>query len=320
MRAADLAPLRAFDPEWVDRLAAFEPPPEGLLLPSLDEAPALLDRLGVLPQDAAALLEHWPSAGWPPHFTWALAHVYALVHADLGGYVWLSPGPVLPEQLGPAANLLYWYAYLALTAPARGYHLEHRIPDEVSWTTLAELGRDIEDDRELGGFDRHATVGWLTLHVRGGIYELGRLQFQRHSAPPNIRAASGSDWALSVHIPPLGPLTPEACDASLDRARELFARCFPEEPYGAAFCDSWLLDPQLAEYLPEDSNIVRFQRRFTLTDDTSQGRADVLRFVFRVPRDTPIETLPRRTKLERALAEHLEAGREWHVRRGWFAL
>jgi hypothetical protein len=43
-----------------------------------------------------------------------------------------------------------------------------------------------------------------------------------------------------------------------DLAREFFGHHFPDEPVSHFVCHSWLLDPQLVEYLPERSNIVRF--------------------------------------------------------------
>jgi hypothetical protein len=84
-------------------------------------------------------------------------------------------------------------------------------------------------------------------------------------------------------------------------------------------CTSWLLDEQLADYLPADSNIMRFQRRFTLTDDAVVDDHEPLRFIFRrVPAD--LGKLPRDTTLQRALVDHLERGKHWRIRTGWFPL
>jgi hypothetical protein len=35
---------------------------------------------------------------------------------------------------------------------------------------------------------------------------------------------------------------------------------------------------------------------------------------------TPLHQLPRRTVLQRAIADHLKAGRHWHWRRGRFPI
>jgi hypothetical protein len=119
-----------------------------------------------------------------------------------------------------------------------------------------------------------------------------------------------------VHIPDAGPLAPAACDESFAWAREFFPRHFPSEAHRVARCRSWLLDPQLAEYLDPHSNIVRFQRRFELSEDVRDGSDDILWFVFRRRGDVDLEALPQRTTLERAVVTHLRAGRSWHERSG----
>jgi GNAT domain-containint protein/N-acyltransferase family protein len=306
--AARLA-LPAEADAWVRELDGGTPPEPRL--PPRSDAPALLDRLAVRPDDAAEILAGWPSGAWPAELRWLLGKVVAAVRADLGGAGWLVPGPSLPRDRGPAWRHFYVYAYLALLDDVRGYHALHGVPDDVSWTTLADLGRNLAVDRRMGGDGWPIMLQWLTLHVRGAIYELGRLQFHR-------RETAGST-ALSLHIPRSGPLTPEACDASFARAREFFPRHFPDEPYHEITCTSWLLDPALADYLPADSNIVRFQRRFELRPGGTDGVLDFVYFVFGT-RSTPLEELTPRTALQRAGLAHLRAGGRWHNRTGRIAL
>ena len=294
--------------ERVHRLAGDRP---SAPLPALSDAPAILDRLAVPPDDVGEIMAGWPGPSWTPELTWLLDRSIALVRADLGGHDWLAPGPELPRDRGPAWRHLYVYGYLALLDVVRGYHRDHGIPDDVSWTSLADLGRNLAVDRRMRGEGWPVMQAWLTLHARGAVYELGRLQYERGGT------------TLGLHIPESGPMTPEAIGASLDEARAFFPRHFPAEPYSAFSCGSWLLDPQLLEYLPADSNIARFQQRFTLEPYEPQGDPDadveVLRFTFRTL-TTPLTRLPRRTALQRAIIDHLEAGRHWHWRRGHFPI
>jgi hypothetical protein len=114
-------------------------------------------------------------------------------------------------------------------------------------------------------------------------------------------------------------MTPAACDASFTHAKEFFARHFPEEDYHIAVCRSWLLDDQLADYLPADGNIVQFQRRFRPAYRPHDDDEDILRFVF--GRITPgLDGLPQRTALERAVVGHLKAGNHWSGGAGWLEL
>ncbi|KAB1946088.1 hypothetical protein F8271_07770 [Micromonospora sp. ALFpr18c] len=297
------------DVDRVHRLAGGRP---SAPLPARADAPAILDRLGVPPDDAVEIMDGWPdpdSPLWTPELRWLLDRSIALVRADLGGHEWLPPGPELPRERGLASRHLYVYAYLALVDVARAYHRDHGIADAVSWLSLADLGRNLAIDRRMRGEGWPVMQSWLTLHVRGSVYELGRLQHHR-----------GGE-TLALHVPDAGPLTPDAVDASLDEARAFFPRHFPDEHYEAFSCGSWLLDPQLREYLPAESNIVRFQRRFELTPYEEQEGPDadveVLRFVFRTL-STPLDELPRRTALQRAVVDHLRAGRHWQWRHGRF--
>ncbi len=265
-----------------------------LPLPARDDAPYLLARLGVEDVDRKEIVAAWPSR------TEEHEAAYRLLVDGIGETAIPDGWPAAP----PGRPWFHVYVFLAALDDVRAFHAARGIPDDVSWATLRDLGRHLAIHRPAhgrGGFDEH---WWLTLHFRGSLYELGRLQFDRMASE------------LGVHIPDSGPLDPAACDASFAAARAFFPRHFPEERYAVARCRSWLLDPQLAEYLDADSNIVRFQRRFRIDDDVRDGDEDVVWFVFRRRPVPPLDELPQRTTLERAIVAHLRAGRQWHVRTG----
>ncbi|MCX4822331.1 acyltransferase domain-containing protein [Streptomyces sp. NBC_01142] len=221
------------------------------------------------------------------------------------------------------------YVFVAALPYVRAYHRERSVPDDVSRRTLADLGRNMAVHRRRRGTGGLLIPGWIGLHFRGEIYQLGRLQFERARLGSRmgeaVRAAGlplgPEDPCLNLHIPDfLGSLAPAACERSLARAREFFARHFPEERYRVATCHSWLLDPQVAAYLPKDSNIVRFQNRFRTAYEERQVRdGGPVGFVFGDP-ELPAEGLPRRTTLERAIGDHLRAGRHWYGGHGWFEI
>ncbi|WP_240670751.1 hypothetical protein [Actinoplanes solisilvae] len=139
------------------------------------------------------------------------------------------------------------------------------------------------------------------------------------AARPVDRAAAGRSRGFRLVVAGARAAARARAGLALDRARAFFPRHFPGERYTAFSCGSWLLDPQLLEYLPDDSNIARFQRRFELEPyEPPEGLdpdVEVLRFAFR-SLSTPLDRLPRRTVLQRAIADHLRAGRHWQWRRG----
>ena len=294
----------------------------GFRLPDRSYLPAIFERLAIAEQDQQEILAAWPSREMNSETWTCLERAYEALVKDLGGFAPLElPGPPAMIESTPLGRYFFVYVYLAALADARRFHKERGVPDDISWATLADLGRNLGRDRLLLGDGGLRTSGWLTLHFRGSIYQLGRLQFNR------MRTRAGhvgdtfrdGDAALGIHIPESGPLTPDACDDSFRRAQPFFARHFPEAPTGVGICTSWLLDPQLAEYLDPKTNVMRFQRRFALVGDGQDGDADVLRFVFH--RIAPnIDELPQRTSLERAIVAHLRAGKHWRSRTGWLTL
>lgn len=291
----------------------------GFRLPDRTYLPAIFERLAIHERDREEILAGWPSPATDAEIWRSLERAYQALVNDMGGFAPLElPAPF---DASPTGRYFFVYVYLAALADVRRFHAQRGIADDISWATLSDLGRNLERDRLLFGEGGLRTSGWLTLHFRGSIYELGRLQFNRM----NVRAAyvAGTfregEPALGIHIPESGALTPEACDDSLTRAGPFFARHFPETPTHLGICTSWLLDPQLADHLPPDSNIVRFQRRFELVGEGYDGDADVLRFVFH--RIAPeIDDLPQRTTIERAIVTHLRAGKHWRNRTGWLRL
>jgi hypothetical protein len=297
-------------------------------LPAADHLAPVLLGLAVPHEDINDLVALCPTRDRTPDLWWLLERcTRSLVH-DIGAVDGPPSFPALPAAMGPLHRYFYVYVLLAVLPRVRALHRERGIPDETSRLTLANLGRSIAIHRQRHGVGGLDLDFWLARHFRGVIYQLGRLQFERARLRPRTgEAVAAAGWpygpgspALEVHVPEFfGPLSPLACDEAFARARDFFGRHFPEEAYDLAVCHSWLLDEQLGEYLPEDANIMRFQRRFRLAYQYDPHDEDIQRFVFgRVADD--LDELPRRTTLERAVVDHLKAGRHWNGGAGWLRL
>jgi hypothetical protein len=314
--------------DWVTWLDGFTgvAPAEVPAGPELVEA---LVRLSVTHEDIETLVALRPALDADPRVRWLVVRSVAAVVTRVGAVEPWVRIPPLPEALGSLRRWMFVYVFAAALPAVRAYHRERGIPDDVSWATLADLGRQMAVHRKREGESGFDDPVWVTLHFSGAIYQLGRLQFERvrlgNTAGAAMLAQGVGDGpgtpALSVHIPGYyGPFTPGQCDESFALARAFFARHFPEERYDLAICYSWLLDEQLAEYLPETSNIVRFQRRFTPIYEQPDDDAMTLRFVFGLRTDLPLDSYPQRSTLERAVIGHIRSGRHWHGGAGWMRL
>ncbi|MFD7156964.1 acyltransferase domain-containing protein [Kribbella sp. NPDC059898] len=301
----------------VDDLRPFE----ALGMPvDLDLPLADLARLGLSAEDQQDTLANRPDPERDSDLWWLLERCHHQLVQQLGTTGPLPPWPDLPAAAGSVGRFLYVWAFLATLPAVRRYHAAHGISDADSWPILAVLGAQMANRRELYGEGGLHTQNWVTHHFRGAIYALDRLHFERQRCWYD--AANGpaqGEPVLGLHIPE-GRLTPDSVDAALDRARSFFRAHYPDEQYRFATCVSWVLDPQLTEYLAADSNIIRFQQRFTLLEaDAKDERATVVEFLFKRPL-SELDSLPRTTTLQRAVADHIRAGRPWHFRTGWFRL
>jgi hypothetical protein len=158
-------------------------------------------------------------------------------------------------------NLL---SYLYMCEKAANEARERGIPEEILLDTLADVvtwcitWTNVKGELYLG------ELGWLWRHLKLKIFRLGRLQFCMAKAKDDIPkyGIKIGDNVMEIHIPAGESLTPENCNDSLSRAKEFFAKYYPEFEYTVFTCHSWLLDDTLKEILPEESGIIRFGNMF----------------------------------------------------------
>ena len=293
---------------------------------------ASLGRLGIAPDDVADALAHWADFRADDGSVDLLAALWATVERDRGHFD--APLPIWSDLdgSGPNGRLLYLYLFALGAGGLEQYLRLAGCPEDVVEATLGVLARHVAIHRR-----KHATTGgdagwWTLLTLRGEIVDVGCLQF--HYVNLGVGTLSPSPWypdgevaargvgfrrgdpSLGIHIPDRAPITPEHLDETLARARDVLGRLWPVAQRRLATCQSWMLDDHLAQYLPASSNILGFQRRFTLLPVWSEDDADTLEFVFRRP-GTSLADLPRETTLQRAIIEVLEQGGHWRARTGW---
>ncbi len=338
--------LRGGGARWAERLDALGPPTFDVVLPEGDAAGALLTRLEVDPADAAAVLASLPSPERDPERWWLLERSVHRLTSEMGDpsrshFDW--PDWIGTEDAVPLERRCFMaHVFLATVPHTRAWHAARGIPDDLSWASLADLSRHMAIHRLAFGAAGVDAAWWLSHCLRGEAFDLGRLQFTYFGLgesdgspgwyPWDEAEARGvgfrrGDACVGVHIPESGPMTPDACEESLRRAAAFFPRYFPAagQSRRLATCWSWLLDDELGNWLPEDSNIMRFQRRFELAPG-GVPTDDALKFVFRVR--IPLEgvsapfldSLPARTTLQRAIVAHLRAGGRWRSCAGWLDL
>jgi hypothetical protein len=187
---------------------------------------------------------------------------------------------------------------------------------------LSEDGVRYRPDGDVASAEEAEREGAWTAYLRRSESEVSG--YPIHPAGPAQRrevrlrmdeweqALAPGDSVLHLHIPAGSPMDYAQCGESLRTALAFFPTHFPERPFRAFACSSWLLDRRLEERLPEASNIVRLQREVYQLPSRPDGRSALERVFGQLPVATraDAERLPRETSLRRALADLLLAGGE----------
>jgi hypothetical protein len=118
------------------------------------------------------------------------------------------------------------------------------------------------------------------------------------------------DPCLGIHIAATGPMDHETCGESMRQAGPFFLKHFPERPFKAFTCSSWLLDSQLEGALPADSNIVRFLSEFYLFPLPYGNSEQTYERVFDNHK-IDIAAAPQKSTLQKAVVAHVKAGGRW---------
>lgn len=110
---------------------------------------------------------------------------------------------------------------------------------------------------------------WNYFILSKKVQRLGRLEFELSKLKEDIKIGENSFPkgypVINTHIPATGPLVYEECIDSYKKASKLFKTYLFD-------CESWLLAPCLEEMLPENSNINKFRKDYTLFEILENDR------------------------------------------------
>ncbi|MBU4198942.1 MAG: DUF5596 domain-containing protein [Verrucomicrobia bacterium] len=172
-----------------------------------------------------------------------------------------------------------------------------------------------------------AAPAWVSIFdtSRAGVIRGHPIAPEGHARPNTVELARAEwdeifkkgDPALGVHIPATGPMSHQECGESFRQACRFFPAHFPDRPWKAFTCTSWLLDPQFERQLPESSNIVRFLGEMYLHPVPKANARQTYQRVFGPAFESlPMERMdeaPQTTSLQRILVQHVKAGKRWRM-------
>ncbi len=186
---------------------------------------------------------------------------------------------------------------LYASVKAYEFYKQKGIKDEIFFETMKCYTRFIDETYSQTGnfiFDR----GWWTVRQAGcHLFRIGELEYEP--------VFNGDELNVYIHIPSDARILPDFVDASLEQARTFIVNQYPLKKWNF-YCHSWLLDSQLKGFLNESSNIISFQNRFEIIDDSMVDN-NINKWLFNTA-STDYFTFCENTSLQKKVKKHLLAG------------
>ena len=225
----------------------------------------------------------------------------------------------------PMMKLSLIYAFLPTIYDR---YQEKNISDEIFYDTMSDIKIWINDHKARTGEDGVFELHWLIHHMNMSIFKIGRLQYQLlfwyfpYASYNNngIKLYFGKK-VINMHIPRGEKLVYEDCVKSVEMAQEFLKKYFPDFPNDRYMCYSWLLYTGNKNFMPENSNILKFQSMFEIVHEKEEPQpaylwlygqklknADLMKNKKETGNYGFIDQLPQNSSLQRSTIDYIKNG------------
>lgn len=206
-------------------------------------------------------------------------------------------------------NILWEQLYFVLSYTYEEY-IQRGIPISIFANTFEIVTRFISGTKDICGKYKYDLAWWLQRQITLQEFRIGSLEYEF--------VESKEHREVKVHIPSDADMSKETlCQSVMDFLR-FQKEYMPNWRDVAITTSTWMIMPELEEFLPKNSNILAFKSLFDIDHvDYEQNR--YMKWIF--PGYSEInENLPERTSLQRKLKEHLLSGKRFGIAKGHLVL
>jgi hypothetical protein len=220
------------------------------------------------------------------------------VLAESGGELEGQTIERLQEKIGEDSHGFFILAEL-LEYACRTYqaYREKGIPEAVFVQTMKFCTRFINEHKRLYGEYAFVWAWWFPRQLRMQEFRVGEFEFE---------FVHGDEKMIFIHIPGDADMREQRILASFQAYRSFLEKYYPDWLEADWYCESWLLSPALEKLLPENSNILTFQRFFHVEAVDKESMA-VLDWVYPGEK-AELEDLPENTILQKNMKTFLLNG------------
>lgn len=202
--------------------------------------------------------------------------------------------------------------YLFLSKKLKNIYANKNLSDEIYYNTMLDLKWKLTETHNLYGIWGAFVAHWFRELFTLERFALGRLQFDIVELSEDFKDGdiflSKNDFAVNVHIPPMGKLDYNDCLNAYKQAYEFFSD-YQINGKMVFCCHSWLLHPALKKILPQNSNILKFNGDYKiLRVDDRDPFLEGWRIFYCHCDTTKIKDYPENTSLQKAMKNWLLAG------------
>jgi len=227
------------------------------------------------------------------------------------------------ELSGVHTYTVQFLMYLFFSEHLRVLYEEKGIEEEIYYDSMYDLKCKLIECYKMHDIWGAFVAWWFDGFFTLSRFALGRLQFELNhlgidyvkkgidTEYYNVTSSEISfgkkDTVINMHIPSRGDLAHEKCIDSYKKAYKFYDKYQKDGVLGFV-CHSWLLYAKHKEFLPQNSNIVKFISDFDIYNShESDSFGDAWRVYYKDAKK-PVDELPTDTSLRRAYTEWLRAG------------
>lgn len=200
---------------------------------------------------------------------------------------------ILWEQL----NILCQYTY--------GEYVKRGISEDIFVATMKFCTRFLYEHYAVWGTFKYVWAWWFPRQMAVWEFRLGALEYE---------LIDGNEREVAVHIPSDADMSVDSVQASLSAFYSFRETYYPDWRDVKLTCDTWMLMPELQEFLGADSRLVAFQKLFQI--DTIDREAVWYMGWIYPGYDVADDRLPEKTLLQRELKKYLLEGKKFGIAKG----
>lgn len=208
----------------------------------------------------------------------------------------------------------HFLLYACLAEPLQHRYTEKGLEKALWHNSMMDLYYKLNECYAVHGIWGSFVSPWFDRFFDMTRFALGRLQFETTTfyltdsySKHNLNLKYGEGELLGVHIPSGSRLDHECVLDSYRRAYK-FYKHLTIDGILPIICESWLLYDGLEEFLPQDSNIIRFKQDFEVLKNVEHPAFEDCWRMFEAQYSGNPADLPRDTSLRRRYADWIAAG------------